>query len=376
MATKVYPADYSEDAKRVLKAMSLGPGLKIMGSMSKRDMLYASDYDGYEVVKVKSAADAAQRFKQMIHRLLSMKHGVFIGDIKLGAVEEWNLLSGSSVKDGRVLGYNAVSARAHARALGESGVLSPRDVKDALKVLKPSISPIDYIAAIDVCKYHLVRWTPSDVLRGYTLLRNGTKYTLADGISTKSMTKVDVIALVQRSRFTDFSVIYEFNQGRKILNGVETTKGAVVEGIANDIKAYAAEGNYFKCLKRLMSIARIDKNERLVQYLTPILNSDLGRLSFVLSDIGTLLELLEREERVPEEDVRFEIDQYIQRLSNVSLKEIVSDKRLPSQLEAVAHLPLTSLPKALSSLSVKLDHILQRHARPLATPLIGKDDSS
>ena len=356
--------------------MSLGTGLTIMGSMSKRDMLYASDFDGYEIVKVKSAADAAQRFKQMIRRLLEMKHEVFVGDCKCGAVEEWNLLGGTSVRGGRVLGYDASSSRSAARALGKSGVLSPREVKEALKVLKPSLSVSDYLEAIGVCKYHIVRWTPSDVLRGYTLLRNGSKYTLEDGISAKSMTKLDVIALVQRSRFTDFSVIYEFNKGRTILNGVETTKASVLEGIANEAKAYAADGNSFKALKRIMSIARIEKNDALVRYLTPILNSDLGRLSFIVSDIGTLVELLEREERVSEEDVRFEINQYIQRLSNVSIGDIVKDKRLTATIRALGDVPLASLPSRLVSLEGKIKRILDRHAAPLARPLIEKIHSS
>lgn len=372
-AVKDYPRDYSEDARHVLETMSLGPGLKINGSMSYRDQLYASDYDGFEIVKVKSVEDGVRRFQKMVQDVLKLTN-VYIADIKCGEVPEWNLLKDVGLKGDKVVNYDATTLRGYAKGLFDAKVISAKDLKEAYKYLKPTMSPLDLLVAKNTLKYHIVRWTPSDVLKGYTTLRNGERYDLAQGITTPSMTKLDVIGYVQGNHYTDFSVIYQFVQGKKLLNATASSKDALIGAIVLDVKAFAQEGNYFKALKRIMSVARMENDKKLIEYLTPILNSDLGRLSAIVGDVKTLEDLLELYSKVPEDDVRFEIDQFIQRLSNVSLTSVVVAKGLTDKIRAMTKLPLSKLPAQLASFRVKLDGFLQSKARPIAEPLIAHLD--
>ena len=370
MTTKDYPKDYSNDARRVLDAMSLGPGLQINGTSAYRNMLYASDFDGYEIVKVSSVADAVKRFQHMIQDVLKLDN-VFISDIKCGEVPEWDIWRGVGIKGGHVVNYVPVQAKQRASELLKAGIINRTDYKDIFKHIKPTLTPLELMNAKGAVKPHVVRWTPSDVLRGYTTLANGKHYTLATGITTPSMTKVDTIGYVAGNRYTEFSVIYDFRQRRKLLNSVASTKEAMIGSIELDILAFAHEGNYFKALKRIMAWARLQGNKALQEELTPILNSDLGRLSSIAGDIQTLEDLLERYTKVPEDDVKFEIDQFIARLSNVSLPQIARSN-LPATIKAIEKLPLSKVRPKLSLLRGRISRFLQEKARPVAEPLIRK----
>ena len=372
MTTKDYPKDYSNDARRVLETMSLGPGLQINGTSAYRDMLYASDFDGYEIVKVASVADAVKRFQHMIQDVLRLDN-VFIADIKCGEVPEWDLWKGVGIKGGHVVNYNPIKIKQHASELLKAGIVKSADYKHLLKHLKPTLTPLDLMNAKQAVKAHVVRWTPSDVLRGYTTLPNGKHYTLATGMTTPSLTKVDTIGYVAGNRYTEFSVIYDLRQGRKLLNSVASSKDSVVGSIELDVLAFAHEGNYFKALKRIMAWARLRGDKALQEHLTPILNSDLGRLSSIAGDIQTLEDLLERYTKVPEDDVKFEIDQFIARLSNVSLPQVVK-ANLPATIKAIEKLPLSKIRPKLSLLRGRISRFLQEKARPLAEPLIRKID--
>jgi len=61
----------------------------------------------------------------------------------------------------------------------------------------------------------------------------------------------------------------------------------------------------------------LKNQDNVIKKLTPILNSDLGRLYQVASDVGTLVDLLDDKQPVPLSRVHFELDQFKNRLSNI-----------------------------------------------------------
>lgn len=319
---KEYPTNYPSDVVKVLDAMTFtkGKGLKIMGTSGVRSQQYAGDFDGFERVNLTMNSDKealkslASRFKEIIRALRGMSN-VFIGDIKGGVVPEWRILPLTAyVEKTKVVGYNAVQSRKVVDTLKEAGVITREEAEGILRKLLPNLTPVQLIDLKNELKYHIVRWTPTEVLHGSKKLADGRTYTLEDGFSSPGITKLDVIALVQNNRYTDFSVIYQFSNNGRILNPEPID---FQKAIKESILYYKTKKNPFKVLKREFSLARVQKDEKQLKRLQRLLDSDLGKLYLVMSDIGTLITLLRDHTGIPMEKVRYEIDQFKGRLSTI-----------------------------------------------------------
>jgi hypothetical protein len=80
--------------------------------------------------------------------------------------------------------------------------------------------------------------------------------------------KIDLVAYFDY-RFIDVSVIYSFTD-------TKPTKEEYVEGLRADIKELKKEGRYFKVLKRLFNIYKVEGNEEKLLMLSKFFNSDAG----------------------------------------------------------------------------------------------------
>lgn len=319
--TKSYPENYPKDAVDILDAMSFSKGrdVKLLGSMSIRSQQYAGDYDAYEVVKRKGDASSvldslASEFQSIIKNLRGMPN-VFIGDIKAGSVEEWRVLpKGAGVVDNKIVGYNSVASKRKLDELRRANIITEGEQKDAEALLDYATTPAKFLLARKKIKFHVIRWTVPEVLAGVQTLRDGSHFTLQDAFSSPTISKLDTIAFVQNNRYTDFSIIYEFQANGKVLNPAFEDIG---KSLREDIISYKAEGNPFKVLKREFALAKFRGDDRTLKSLTPVLNSDLGRLYSLQSDVGTLITLLDEHRNVPISRVRYEIDQFKSRMANI-----------------------------------------------------------
>lgn len=372
MEQKSFPDDYSSDERSILKAMSFADNVKLLGSMSLRSQQYAGDFDGFEKVHGKSVGALVSRFKAIV-KGLQKRSDCYIGDIKSGSVEEWRVLRPTiAVENDAVVNYDYAESLAKLKDLKKQKIITAKEFKESAGILKPSLSPPEYTRAIDVLKFHIVRWSPSEVLAGFVTLRNGDTMTLADAFHSPTITKLDVIGFVQNNRFTDFSIIYQFIVGKTTINPVPMGLDVIERGLRESIVAYVESGNYFKVFKRLFSLARVHRDKKTMEDLTPILNGDLGRLYYVIGDMDTLLYLLEKA-RAPGPPIKFEIDQFIHRLANVSLPTVVAQSdKINAQLRRLQRLSLPRMVKPLERLRETLNEALQRSAKPLLFERIKK----
>lgn len=369
LRTKDYPTDYPSDAVAILDAMSMGNNLSLVGSMALRSQQYAGDYDGYEVVEKKGKTEQClvelrQRFQSNIKDLRSMPN-VFIGDIKAGVVDSWRVIPRTAmVRNNKISGYNSVACRSVVDELLKGKVITPFESKEAHALLKDQPSIPEFLLAKDKIKFHILRWSVMEVLANYKALRGGGHITLEQAFTTNGITKLDVIGLVSNNRFTDFSVIYEFRCNGKVLNPEPVEIRASLE---ESILAYLAEGNYFKVLKRIFALSKLLNDTKALEKLTPILNSDLGRLYHIVGDIGTLVSLLDEHKQVPLALVRFEIDQFVQRLSNIyTLKDyLAKDDAIIGDIKRILKLPESRIKPELEKLGAELDSILQNNSKPI-----------
>jgi len=306
---KRFPQNYSEDAVKILTAMSFtnGKSVELKGSMALRHQLYAGDFDAFEIVSldydsIPTALDhLAHKLQSNIKHLETIS---FVGDFKSGIIKEWEVIGTP---------YNYDKSLDKIEELATSKVITPEEKREALALIKPHLSRIDILKARDTLKFHVVRWSIAEIKKGYKYLRDDRKYTLQEAFYSPSLTKLDVIGLVGNSRYTDFSMIYQFENKGTILNPLEED---IEQKLKDDIALYKAEDNPFKALKRQFSLARLKNQKKKINAIIPILNSDRGRLYSVSSDIGTLIDLLNGYSPSLK-TVRFELDQFKNRLANV-----------------------------------------------------------
>ena len=360
--TKSYPENYPSDAMAILDAMSFSGGkdVKVLGSMSLRSQQYAGDYDAYEIVKRTGKVDKvldelASEFQSLIKNLRGMPN-VFIGDIKAGSVEEWRVIPlDAGLVNGKIEGYNAVSSKKKVDELYRAKVITEGEKRSADELLKDRPSPEDFLIARKKLKFHIVRWSVPEVLNGSKVVR-GRRFTLQEAFSSPVISKLDTIGLVQNNKYTDFSIIYEFQCDGKTLNPSFEDIG---KSLSEDIVFYKNENNPFKVLKREFALAKFRGDEKTIVKLTPILNSDLGRLYSMLSDVGTMIALLEQNQKVPMKNLRYELDQFKARMANVYqlddfiksehtlLGHIASAMKTTSKSQLLAH--LTAIEKLIQT---------------------------
>jgi hypothetical protein len=243
-------------------------------------------------------------------------------------------------------------------------IISASEAKDAKELLKSSPTIPEFLLAKQKIKFHIVRWTPPEVLRNAKVLRDKRTMTLEQAFSSPTISKMDVIGLVQRNRFTDFSVIYEFRNNGKVLNPDKIDIG---QSLKEAILAYSAEGNWFKVLKRRYALAKYLNDVDTVKKLTPFLNSDLGRLYHIVGDIGTLTNLLDNFSGVPMDIVRYEIDQFRNRLSTIySLQDYLkNESEVFGTINRILKLPQKKMVQPLSKLGDTLEKYLQDNTKAI-----------
>jgi hypothetical protein len=275
---KAYPQQYPPDAVKVLNTMSFtkGKGVKIMGSASLVSQKYSGDYDGYEIVEGFTKDELVGRFKEIIRDLQRLPN-TYIGDIKAGLVEDWKV----DTEDFR-------SGTTKVESLFSKKIISSEEAKLAKEILSKPQTKANKLNAKAELKFHIVRWLPNEILSGVKKLRDGTSYTLKEAIQSPTICKLDVISPVN-DKYTDFSMIYEFYENGKILNPVVIEPE---EAIKNDIVLYNAQGNKFKVIKRKFALAKLQNNKRDLEKYNKILNSNLGKLYVLYSDVKTLADVV------------------------------------------------------------------------------------
>jgi len=362
---KDYPFNYSSDVLAIIDALAFEPkNIEVAGSMALKSQQYSADFDLYEIVRSdskmrKSAIQSFIRgFQNNIKELKDLPD-CYIGDIKCGEVSEWRVVDGD-VRRGHIVGYSAEESRKKVDHLENIGVLSDTEADAARALIKTKPTVEEYLMLSKELRPHVVRWSPADVLRGFLYLRNGRRFTLEDGICSPAITKVDVVALVNKSRYADFSCIYSFRWKTTVLNNVDDDP---IHELKKNIVSLYAEENYYKMAKRIFSVLKNERRELpLLGALSEMFNSDLGRLYSIISDIGTLIYLLENEGVLSLNKIKYEVGQFRSRMGNIFETDAVNTKRILSDLMSLETASRARLVSGLKDISNKLTRVLNSEA--------------
>ena len=134
-----------------------------------------------------------------------------------------------------------------------------------------------------------------------------------DTITVPSLIKIDVVAYVD-SIYTDFSMTYQFYNNGKLLNGYKLFQE---KSLNDDIKKFKDEGKFYKMAKRQF-VKTGDK-----KYI-PLFNGDAGLLNQVVSNIDSLIFVIENSSVLPLRKIQNEIDILINRVNLVAGRNILT----------------------------------------------------
>lgn len=100
---------------------------------------------------------------------------------------------------------------------------------------------------------NILRWKPEEIIKGYQIIRDGSRYNLEKALSSEVITKLDIVTYIN-NRYTEFSNIYEFRmkKGNKIIK-LNNFNMDILLTLKQDVLTYIELGHYFKALKRLYS---------------------------------------------------------------------------------------------------------------------------
>jgi len=308
---KAFPQNYSMQVVDILKALSMTSfkHMELVGSSAIRSQLYSADFDCTEKVNASSVLEVASLLKDVIKRLRGI---CFINDIKIGEVPEWDVMSNFTIQ----------GAKTKVDVLREKNIINEGEARSALALIDKANTPFGLIRAKKSIRWHILRWKPSQILEGVLHYRGHT-FTLEEAILSGGMVKIDISANIN-NRFTEFSCIYDIR-----IKGKPTSykRESIVQSLKEDI-VYYNKINPFKAMKRFFALAKQTKDAKAAGILVPLMNSDLGRLYQIITDLETLHDLLERPLSVKEvELIKGQIDEIKARMGSLyELKDFLKEE--------------------------------------------------
>ena len=293
--------------------MSIQNRLDVIGSSTQPNIHFNADFDCNETVILKE--NTVRRIQKAVAKLEKMPF-TYVSDLKAGLDEDYNVLSGSEIKNNKVVGFD------ESKSLAILNLLKPHITSDeydeGLNLLKISNS-LDYLKAKQFFKFHICHWNVNEIKNGEKKFLDKT-ITLKDALEMKSVVKLDVITYLYNNTFVEFSCIYFIKKGRRYINppgGIENLEYDAIEKLESK--------NYFKYLKRVYSLSLIYKNKELGAKLEAFFNSKVGFLYKFIIGLEVLIHLLEFKKNIPLKKVHYELDLYKTIVSKFAKEDYYDD---------------------------------------------------
>jgi len=195
-----------------------------------------------------------------------------------------------------------------------------------------------------------LRWNYNDMKTRYKVVKN-KKYTFKECLLMDATIKIDIVYLLNNI-FTDITNNYFISiNKRKIIPVMKVNQE--IDALKADYIEYKNEKNYFKALKRLFSIEKLENNVN--REILTIFNSNIGRLYKGISNLNLIIEMLEKT-NVSMEIIKINIENTKMFISNVveinvdwvlddlySLDNVISRKIMVRKLEKIVEDALVEL---------------------------------
>jgi len=322
-----YPRALRDDLQ-LIKLDKAHSNLRIIGSQSYRPILYPSDIDAIEEYRAPSREQAvhffSQRIQEMVRTLNQMPNKFFL-EVKCGSDPRF-----SDPKD-MDKPYDVFNPNlSHQIAVwSQLGLLSGDEVSQLAQLMKQG-SALAYEKIAKMIRNHFViRWNSSEIAKNRKQLPLGVSVTLDDSINKVGQCNIELISILN-GRLVDesnyFLIGYYAPDGN--FKYVNLPKEALIDfrewrlqSLRKSMKQVInskLEYNPIKYAKRLYSYALVLNDTPLMARVEKILNSRLGLIYQIKSEIGTILKLLElKPAHLPMEVLQNQLENIKYRLAGV-----------------------------------------------------------
>ena len=330
-----------KDTKNIMAVIAMNyDNLVPFGSWTYKSQLYPGDIDLIEEdSKCCNKEDALKFFVKSIQRIVKKiknTRKVYLGDIKAGIDYRFKLNIGkvkyTGFNQGNIIGYNYLKTKDEVKNLYNNKLLSKQEFAEINKLVKPNLTVEEFETLYDLLRDKwLLRWSYNEIMDGYKILIGDLKMPLIVAINQPTMTKIDIWTNL-RGRFIEvtnvYSLYYEDKKGNRELLNFTNNIINLQEDLKKEVAKYAFSKKYFKpfkMVKRMWSISRMTKDLNLTNFLTTFMQSDIGRLSQITSDLETIVSVLENVKNPPISSILTEIDNMKERFSNIYEIDINSE---------------------------------------------------
>ena len=155
-----------------------------------------------------------------------------------------------------------------------------------------------------IYKSEPLRWNKETIQLGYQVINDNQQISFISALNMVSTIKLDVMAFINKE-FVEFSCNYYIthNIDGKIHQSFENKEFEEIElSLKLDIVKYNNEGNYFKALKRLTALKKLQ--DKSIEKYVIFFNSKVGKLNYLLNGIDIIVQIMENTFReVPMNDI-------------------------------------------------------------------------
>lgn len=323
------------------------------GSWTYKSQLYPGDIDLIELEQhccdIKEATKKFVKDTKKIVKKIKKSRGYYLGDIKAGIDISYLIDIGEIGYDreGRatIKNYNPEYIKHQIeKKLVLTKIIPEKTLIELLRLIKNEVNQEEYEKLYTYLRDKwLLRWSEQEILKGNKQLDGKRKITLGQAINMPTMTKIDMWTNINGT-FIEFSNVLTYflvdKQGNKRLLNFQNDIRNLVNDLKYEVQKYAfSEKDFrpYKMLKRMWSIARMTKDEKMLSIITPLMQTDLGRLSQMSSEMETLINILEKVKTPPIPTIMKQLDNYKWKLGNVFEVDINTKKMIDEIKEMMKH---------------------------------------
>lgn len=164
-----------------------------------------------------------------------------------------------------------------------------------------------------------LRWNETEILKGYKMLIGNVIKTLLNALHDKSPIKIDMFAPID-GRYIEITnfFIMKINCDVKC-EFLNIDQFQYEKSLKDQIEKFLSPVffNLFKVAKRMWALSRYHKKLEYLKLLTPLINSSVGRIYQMKSEISTIILMIKKIRNLPINMLKKQIDQFNSRIAMV-----------------------------------------------------------
>ena len=382
--------------------------LPIVGSFGYRIQKYPGDVDLWEVYSDKKfKKDIYDSFIESLFTVIKQiksKPLFYFSEFKAGSDSRYDIDIGT-LKKGVYRPIKTLLKKS--KKLLDAGLFTTSEYDDIKNLIEDKYKPLakrqlDDAAIYDAISsiFHerrTVRWTLQDVEKRVKVLPGGLELSLEDAVREKGIIKIDVYTFIDNKiiEMSNFLVLAKKNKdGTLTAANLDISLGEnkrisikqvneLTSKLKDDVDKYLYSQFYlspFKAVKRMFSLSRIlyitldeAKYLNFAKKIAPLLESDLGILNQISSEISYINDLLSKcDSSCPIATLRKCISNFKNRLSvaKVLSKEelLVINKHVDQALKKKKDIDVKHLTMLQELLNIKTNKIAGAYVKQLTLP--------